>query len=61
MDNNSEVLTVEEVAHKLRVCTQTVYGLARSGELPSLKIGRRVLIPRANLEHFLAKAGGQAR
>lgn len=33
------LLTAEEVAAHLRLGLSTVYGLARSGELPSMRLG----------------------
>lgn len=35
-----EIMNVAEVADLLRVSSQTVYSLARSGKLPSVKVGR---------------------
>ncbi|MCL6568754.1 MAG: helix-turn-helix domain-containing protein [Deinococcota bacterium] len=35
-----EVMTLEEVAKMLRVSEQTIYELARSGNLPGRKVGR---------------------
>lgn len=34
------VFTIEEAAKYLRVHEQTIYKMARSGELPGLKVGR---------------------
>lgn len=36
------LLTAEEVAAQLRLGLSTVYGLARSGELPSMRLGGAV-------------------
>lgn len=47
-------LAVREAAEELSVSRATVYGLIRSGELPSLKIGSRRLIPRTELSRWLA-------
>ena len=55
-----ELLTVadcEEILHQSR---QTVRKLCREGELPSLRLGRRIYVPRAQLiDHVesLLKAG----
>lgn len=35
-----QIMNVEEVADLLRVSSQTVYVLARSGKLPAVKVGR---------------------
>ncbi len=37
-----KVMTAEDVARLLLVNTDTVYRLARKGEIPSFKVGRRV-------------------
>lgn len=51
------VLTVAEVAQRLRLHANQVYAATASGEVPSIRIGRRVLIPRAAFEKMLAGAG----
>lgn len=47
------VLTVDEVAKVLRVSRQTAYEAVRRGELPTLRMGRRILVPRAALLKLL--------
>jgi excisionase family DNA binding protein len=49
----SPVLTVEEAAALLRISRQSAYQAARAGELPTVKIGRRLLVPRQRLERML--------
>ena len=54
-------LSVEEAAHLLGISRGLAYELARSGRLPALRFGRRLLIPRAALEKMLnetQEAGG---
>ncbi len=48
------VLTVEEAAQMLRISRQSAYQAARAGELPTVKIGRRLLVPRHQLERLLS-------
>ncbi len=45
--------TVEEAAERLGISRNSAYEAVRRGEIPSLRIGRRVLIPRAALERML--------
>ena len=45
--------TPGETAELLRVCRTTVYGLIRDGELRSVKIGRRRLIPAEALADYI--------
>jgi excisionase family DNA binding protein len=46
-------LTIEEAAKLLGVSRGTAYESARRGELPTLRLGRRLLVPRARLEELL--------
>jgi excisionase family DNA binding protein len=57
MPEQSPVLTVEEAAELLGLSRSTAYDAVRTGDLPSIRIGRRILIPRARLEALLA--GGE--
>ena len=43
------MLTIEETAALLRVSKNTVYNLCKSGEIPFIKKGRRILIYRDDL------------
>lgn len=45
-------LTAAEVAQRLRVPKWSVYEMAKSGELPVLKIGRRVRFRETDLEEW---------
>lgn len=48
-----ELLTVEETIEVLRVGRTTVNQLLWSGALPSIKINRRRLVRRVDLEEFV--------
>jgi excisionase family DNA binding protein len=51
------VYTVEEVAHLLSISRNTCYeGVAR-GEIPAVRIGNRILIPKATFDAWLSDAG----
>ncbi|MFC2041743.1 helix-turn-helix domain-containing protein [Chloroflexota bacterium] len=54
------VLTVEEAAEYLGISRPTAYEAIHTGEIPHLRIGRRILVPRAALERLLANAGIKA-
>ena len=45
--------TIEEAARLLGVSRGTAYESARRGEIPTLRLGRRLLVPRARLEELL--------
>jgi excisionase family DNA binding protein len=46
--------TVEEAASILRISRGSAYEAVRQGEIPSVKIGRCIRVPRAALEAKLA-------
>jgi excisionase family DNA binding protein len=48
-----DILTVPEVMKLLRIGRNTTYEAIRSGALPSIRIGRRILVPKKALELFL--------
>jgi excisionase family DNA binding protein len=53
MTNDCLTITVEEAAEILGISRALAYSLVARQELPSLKLGRRVVIPRRALEHLL--------
>ena len=53
MEEERLTLTVEEAAILLGIGRQLAYEMVRIGEIPSLKFGRRLLVPRAALEQLL--------
>jgi len=48
-----EVLTVSEAAAALGIGRTLAYGLARQGKLPTIRLGARVVVPRARLDELL--------
>ena len=46
-------LTVAEVAALLRISRSTAYEAVRTGQIPSLRFGRRIVIPKAALHCLL--------
>jgi excisionase family DNA binding protein len=55
----SSVLTVEEAAAMLRIGRTAAYDAARRGDLPTIRIGRRIRVPRRALEKMLDTAARQ--
>ncbi len=49
----SQLLSVCEVAERLRISRGWLYSLLRQGDLPSLKIGSRVLVREAELDRWI--------
>jgi len=52
-------VTVAEAARLLGIGRGLAYELARLGKLPCLRLGRRMVIPRAALTEMLASAANQ--
>jgi len=48
------VLTVPEAASLLRLSRATAYQGVREGSIPAIRIGRRLLVPRARLMAMLS-------
>ena len=53
MDEERLTLTVDEAAKLLGIGRQLAYDRVKTGEIPALKIGRRLLVPRRALEKLL--------
>ncbi len=53
MTGNRMTVTVEEAAEILGISRAFAYALVRKGELPSLRLGRRLVVPRRALEQLL--------
>jgi excisionase family DNA binding protein len=51
--DNRLVLTVTEAAAAIGISRTHAYELVARGELPSLRLGRRIVVPRRGLERLL--------
>ena len=49
--------SVEEAAELLGISRNSAYEAVRKGELPTVRLGRRILIPRSRLEAMLDDGG----
>jgi excisionase family DNA binding protein len=56
--SDSLVLTPVETANLLRISRGTVYEQIRLGVIPSIRCGRRILVPKASLIKMLEGAKG---
>jgi len=54
-------LTVEEAGAILGLSRASAYQAATRNELPTIKIGRRILVPRAALEKMIGEPLGDAQ
>ncbi len=50
-------VTVPEAAEMLGISRNFAYQLVKEGKLPSIRFGKRILIPRVALEKMLEKEG----
>lgn len=49
-------LTVEEAGRLLGISRALAYELVATGDIPSLRLGRRIVVPRRALDALLASA-----
>ena len=59
MSNGKVVLTVNEVAKMLGLSRNSTYEGIRRGEIPHIRIGKRLLIPRVALDGMLIKTNAK--
>src|SRR5262245_61202573 len=52
--DDSELLTMEEVARKLKISEDKAYELVRQGSLPSVRMGRLVRVKPSSLANYIA-------
>lgn len=58
MEEQKLTLTIEETARLLGIGRNLCYDRVKTGEIPVIKVGRRLLVPRRALEKLLEQ--GQA-
>ena len=54
-DDLPEFLTVEEVRAYLRLGRSTIYELLRQGELPHVRFGRAIRVPKTALAKYVSR------
>jgi excisionase family DNA binding protein len=52
-----KVMTIMEAAEELGISKGSAYEAARSGTIPTIRIGRRLIVPRVAFDKMLAQAG----
>ncbi len=60
MNDKRLTLTVPEAAELLGISRAMAYECVRTGEIPSLRLGGRILVPRCRFDE-LVSGGGDAR
>mgnify|MGYP001581108125 FL=1 len=56
-ESESPILTIKEAAEYLRISRSLAYAAARRGELPIIRVGRRLLVSRERLDALVRTAG----
>jgi len=57
----SPTLTVEQAGRELGISRNSAYEAAKRGDIPTIRIGRRILVPRLALERMLAGADREVK
>lgn len=60
MDDDRLTLTVEEAARLLGISRALAYELVARGEVPGIRLGRRIVVPRRALDTLLDTATTEA-
>ena len=50
-------MSVEEAAEELGVGRNQAYQAVKEGQIPAIRIGKRIIVPRRGLEKLLEQAG----
>lgn len=50
-----KTITVEEAGRLLGISRATAYQAVKTGELPTIRIGRRLLVPRVQIDRMLGR------
>jgi len=56
-ETESAILNVNECAKILKISRGSTYNACLTGEIPHIKIGRRILIPKIAITKLLEQAG----
>ena len=55
--DSRQTLTIDEAARVLGIGRNGAYEAARRGDIPTVRIGKRILVPRVALDEKLRAAG----
>ncbi len=58
--HDRQTLTIEKAARRIGIGRSLAYEMARRGEIPARRLGRRFLVPVAALEAWLSETGEAA-
>jgi len=54
-----QTVTIKEAAQQLGLGHNAIYRAAKNGQIPSIRIGNRILVPKAVMQRLLADPGPQ--
>ena len=54
--NDNSLLTVDEVAERLRLSRNTIYSLIHTHQIPHIRLGRKFRIPTQAFENWIESA-----
>lgn len=55
--DEADVLTVTDVARLLKIGKNNAYDLIKKGDIPAIKLGRKIIVPKNSLIEFLLDEG----
>jgi len=58
-NSTKDTITVEETAKRLGIGRNSAYEATKRGDIPSIRIGRRILVPTKALDNLLASNVGK--
>ena len=58
-NSTKDTFTVEETAKRLGIGRNSAYEAVKRGDIPSIRIGRRILVPTKALDNLLASNVGK--
>lgn len=56
-----QTYTVDEASELLGIARNAAYAAVRSGQIPSIRIGKRIVVPKAALDRMLSGEAHSAR
>ena len=56
LDGLPDFCSLEEVSHVFRVSRSTAYRMAEQGNIPCMRIGRRILVPKEHLMRWINRS-----
>ena len=60
-DNRTQTIKPDDLAEKLGVGRGAVYEGLRNGTIPSIRLGKRFIIPKSAIEEWLKQQGRRAK